>query len=134
MENKTAEEKKISFKVNNNKFWILEQKIDEEEASKLAEEEKASKPKKGEQGSKAEKPKPEDEKKKVDAWVFNNELEAIQTLREQIASEKADFTKHEVFEKIGKKYNLQEVEITPEKYNIKGISWMKVAMLGFAGT
>lgn len=133
MENKT-EEKKISFKVNNNKFWILEQKIDEEEASKLAEEEKASKPKKGEQGQKPEKPKQEEEKKKVDAWVFNNELEAIQTLREQIASEKADFTKPDVFEKIGKKYNLQEVEITPEKYNIKGISWMKVAMLGFAGT
>ena len=132
MENKT-EEKKISFKVNNNKFWILEQKIGEEEASKPVEEEKALKPKKGEQGLKPEKTKPEDEKKKAEAWVFNNESEAIMTLREQIASEKADFAKPEEFEKIGKKYNLQEVEITPEKYNIKGISWMKVALLGFAG-
>ncbi len=76
MENKTVEEKKISFKVNNNKFWILEQKISEEEASKPATEEKAPKPKKGEQ----EKTKPDDEKKKVEAWVFNNESEAIMTL------------------------------------------------------
>jgi hypothetical protein len=100
-------EGKISFKVRNNKFWILEQKT-EEEMKKETEEEY-----------------------KVNAWVFNNEEDAIKKLRDLISQEKIDFNKLEDIERVGAKYNLQEVEIAREKYNMRAISWLKVALLGF---
>jgi len=100
---------KTSFKVKNNKFWILEQRLEEEPKSKKREEEY-----------------------KVNAWVFNNEEDAIKKLRELISQEKIDFNKLDDIEKVGAKYNLQEVEIAREKYNMRAISWLKVALLGFA--
>jgi hypothetical protein len=103
---------RVSFKVKNNKFWILEQRIEEETEAKVR--------KKG-----------EEEEYKVNAWVFNNEEDAIKKLRELISQEKIDFNKLDDIERIGAKYNLQEVEIAREKYNMRAISWLKVALLGF---
>jgi len=101
------------FKVKNNKFWILEQRIEEEETK--------------------EKGKPKKEEYKVNAWIFDNERDAILKLKELIAQEKIELDKlDEVVEKIGEKYNLQEVEIARDKYNMRSISWLKVALLGFA--
>lgn len=86
---------RISFKVERNKFWILEQRLEEEHEAK------------------ARKPG-EKEEYRVNAWVFNNEQEAIEKLRNLITQEKIDFDKLEEIEKIGTKYNLQEVEIARE--------------------
>jgi len=98
-------EERVSFKVKNNKFWILEQR-------------KEGTAKKEEfQGN---------------AWVFNNEQDAIKKMKELIKPE-IDFDRlDETAEKLGEKYNLQEIEISKDKYNMKAISWMKVALLGFA--
>jgi len=104
-------EEKISFKVKKNKFWILEQRLEEE----------AKSTKRG-----------KEEEYKVNAWVFSNDEDAIKKLRELISQEKIDFNKIEEIERIGVKYNLQEVEIAKEKYNMRAISWLKVALLGFA--
>ena len=106
-------EERISFKVKNNKFWILEQKMEEEMGTKV-------------------KGRGEEEEYKANAWVFNNEEDAIKKLRELIKEEKIDFNKLDDIEKVGAKYNLQEVEIAREKYNMRAISWLKVALLGFA--
>ena len=106
-------EEKISFKIEKNKFWILEQRLEKEEEAKTRE-------------------RGEKEEYRVNAWVFNNEQEAIEKLRNLISQEKIDFDKLEEIEKIGTKYNLQEVEIARDKYNMRAISWLKVALLGFA--
>jgi hypothetical protein len=103
-------EERAYFKVLNNKFWILEQRSEEEEVKAR---------KRGE------------EEYKVNAWVFNNEQDAIKKLRELISKEKIDFGKLDEIERIGSKYNLQEVEIAREKYNMRAVSWLKVALLGF---
>ena len=96
------------LKVKGNKFWVLEQKLEGERIVKEREEYKA------------------------DAWVFDNERDAILKLKELIAQEKVDFDKLEQIEKLGAKYNLQEVEIAKDKYNMKAVSWLKVALLGFS--
>ncbi len=135
------EKEKISFQVTENKFWILEQRLDKEEPSKPAES------KKEEQALKNKKrladadnaPKPEEnkeEKYKVNAWVFNDEMSAIKKFKGLITADKelttpegkVDLSK---IEKMGDRYQLQEVEIAKDKYNIKAISWLKVALLGF---
>jgi hypothetical protein len=97
-------EERMFFKVKGNKFWILEQRIEEEEI-------KARK-------------RGEGEEYKVYAWVFNNEKDAIAKLGELFRQEKIDFAK---LDEVGGKYNLQEVEIAREKYNMKAVSWLKVA-------
>lgn len=102
----------VSFKVKANKFWILEQRIEEESEAKA-------------------KKRGEEEEYRANAWVFNNEEEAIKKLRELFSQEKIDFNKLDDIERIGAKYNLQEVEIAREKYNMRAISWLKVALLGF---
>jgi len=109
---------KMSFEVKNNKFWILEQRLEEEKK----EEKELKTKKRGEE---------EKEEYKVNAWVFNNEEDAIKKLRELISQEKIDFNKLDDIERVGAKYNLQEVEIAREKYNMRAISWLKVALLGF---
>lgn len=98
------EKKGNSFKVRGSKFWILEQRLSEE---------------KKEHG--------------LDAWVFDNESDAILKMKDLLSKENLDFNKlDELTESIGKKYNLQEVEIAKDKYNMKAISWLKVALLGFS--
>lgn len=101
-------EEKDFLKVRGDKFWILEQRIQEEKTVK------------------------EKEEYKVNAWVFGNEQDAILKLKELITQESTDFAKLDEIEKLGTKYNLQEVEIAPDKYNMKAVSWLKVAMLGFS--
>lgn len=120
-------EEKAFFKVNNNKFWILEQWSNRKDASKS---------KKKEDDALKQKKTPlqqEDGKEKdnkVNAWVFNNEIDAIKKLKELITQEgKIDLDN---IDEMGEKFNFQEVEITPDKYNMKAISWLKVALLGFA--
>lgn len=135
------EKEKISFQVTENKFWILEQRLDKGEPSKPAEskkEEQAQKNKK--RSTDADNaPKPEEnkeEKYNVNAWVFNDEMSAIKKFKGLITADKelttpegkVDLSK---IEKMGDIYQLQEVEIAKDKYNIKAISWLKVALLGF---
>jgi len=103
---------KMSFKIMNNKFWILEHRLTEEEEIKT-------------------KKRGEEEEYNVNAWVFNNEEDAIKKLRELISQEKIDFSKLDDIERVGAKYNLQEVGIARDKYNMRAISWLKVALLGF---
>lgn len=96
-------EEKASFKVKNNKFWILEQRLMGEEKARVRKRE---------------------EEYNVTAWVFNNEEDAIKKLGELFKQEEIDFDK---LDEISEKYNLQEVEIARDKYNMKAISWLKVA-------
>ena len=105
--NKMKEEKAF-FKVKEKKFWILEQRLNE-----------STKGAKGDYN--------------VNAWVFNNEKDAILRMKDLLAEENLDFSKlDELAESITKRYNLQEVEIARDKYNMKAISWLKVALLGFS--
>lgn len=96
-------EEKASFKVKGNKFWILEQRLTGEEKAR---------------GRKHE------EEYNVNAWVFNSEEDAIKKLGELFKGEEIDFDK---LDEMGEKYNLQEIEIVRDKYNMKAISWLKVA-------
>jgi len=98
-------EEKVFFEVKNNRFWILEQR--EEETTKKDE-------------------------FLCNAWVFNNEQDAIKKMKELITPEVDFKSLDKVAEKLGEKYNLQEIEIAKDKYNMKAISWLKVALLGFA--
>lgn len=101
-------EEKAFFEVKENKFWILEQRLNE-----------------GAKGAKGD--------YNVNAWVFNNEKDAILKMKDLLAEENLDFSKlDELAESISKQYNLQEVEIARDKYNMKAISWLKVALLGFS--
>lgn len=101
------EKEKAFFQVKGNKFWILEQRLKEE-------------PKK-------------ESTYEVNAWVFNNEKDAILKMKELLAKENLDFSKlDELTESVSRRYNLQEVEIAKDKYNMKAISWLKVALLGFS--
>lgn len=101
-------EKKAFFEVKNNRFWILEQRLEEGAEEKKAGEYKAN------------------------AWVFDSERDAIMKLKDLIAQENIDFDQLDEIESLGTKYNLQEVEIARDKYNMKAVSWLKVALLGFA--
>jgi len=120
-------EEKAFFKVNNNKFWILEQWSNRKDASKSKKkEDDALKPKK----TPIQQEDGKEKENKVNAWVFNNEIDAIKKLKELITQEgKIDLDN---IDEMGEKFNFQEVEITPDKYNMKAISWLKVALLGFA--
>lgn len=96
------------LKVKNNKFWILEQRLEEETKGKRKEEEY-----------------------KVNAWVFDNERDAIMKMKELLGKEINLNKIDESIEQISGKYNLQEVEIARDKYNMKAVSWLKVALLAF---
>ena len=98
------EKKGNYFKVKRSKFWILEQRLQEEEKGYG-----------------------------LNAWVFDNESDAILKMKDLLSKENLDFSKlDELTESIGKRYNLQEVQIAKDKYNMKAISWLKVALLGFS--
>ena len=95
------------FEVKNEKFYILEQRIEDEE---------------------------DDSKIKIIAWVYQNEKDAIIELNKFIADEDVDLEESldESIEYLSSKYNLQEVQIEKDKYNMKSISWLKIAMVGIA--
>lgn len=96
-----------SFKVGKDlKFWILEQRADEGEA-------------KGQEY-------------KANAWVFAQERDAIIKLKELMSKEDVEPSDLESIEKMGRKYNLQEVQIAKEKYNMRAVSWLKVFLLSTA--
>lgn len=101
-------EEKSFLEVKGNKFWILEQRTGKEKPAEGAEE------------------------YSVNAWVFGEEKDAILKLKELITQESVDFSELSEIEKLGTKYNLQEVEIARDKYNMKAVSWLKVALLGFS--
>jgi hypothetical protein len=107
-------EEKAFFKVKGNKFWILEQKLEEEATGTTKKRETES-------------------EYKANAWVFDNEMDAIMTLKNLFTKENINFSNlDESIETISKKYNLQEVEIAKDKYNMKAVSWLKVALLGLS--
>lgn len=98
------------FEVIGRKFYILEQRVEDE----------------------GDKKKPE---LKVNAWVFQDEKEAILELNNLIAGENIDLEEDldGSIEYLSSKYNLQEVQIEKEKYNMKAISWLKIALIGMTG-
>lgn len=91
----------ISFEVKDQKFWVLEKKDEKNSPNQ------------------------------VNAWVFNKEKNAVLKLREMMAHENLDFDDPDAMEKVGKKYILQEIEIGEKAFQIKPVSWFKVALLGF---
>ena len=99
-----------TFEVVDTKFYILEQRYEEETGNK----------------GKTE--------IKVNAWVFQNEKDAILELNSFIVEEEVDLENKldESIEYLSSRYNLQEVQIEPEKYNMKAISWLKIALIGMA--
>ncbi len=99
-----------NFEVVDAKFYILEQRYEEETGNKG---------------------KPEI---KVNAWVYQNEKDAIKELNELIAEEDVDLENKldDSIEYLSSRYNLQEVQIEADKYNMKAISWLKIALVGMA--
>jgi len=93
-----------SFAIKDKKFWILEQKLDED-----------SKVKKDEY--------------KVNAWVFNDEVTAIRKMRDLMKADKLNMDDPGALDRLSSKYNLQEVEIAREKFNIKAVSMMKLVFV-----
>lgn len=100
-------ENNTAFAVKDKKFWILEQKLDDET--------KDSKAKKDEY--------------KVNAWVFGEEITAIRKMRDLMKGDKLSMDDPSSLDKLSSKYNLQEVEITKEKFNIKAVSMMKLVFV-----
>ena len=115
-------EKMTNFKAENNKFWILEQR----EVVPPEEPIEGLKPKKKKEGKTENEPK-------INAWVYSTETEAIADLKNMIASEEIDFEADDPFSGVAEKYNLQEIEIASEKYNVKPISWAKIAFMLMVG-
>ncbi len=63
------------------------------------------------------------------AWVYDNESGAIDELLEHISLENIDPDDIDP-EEFSRKYNVQEVEIAQDKYNMKGVSLLKIFMKG----
>lgn len=55
-------------------------------------------------------------------------------LNRLIAEEDVDLENalDDAIEILSSKYNLQEVQIEKDKYNMKAISWLKIALVGIA--
>lgn len=129
----------ISFKVNDDlKFWILEQKKERPYNEKELSERKDHELK--ELAADLNLEVPEKAKKttiiklilskhEANAWVFKDEKSAITKLKELMLEEDMDASDLTSIEKIGQKYNLQEVQIASEKYNMRSVSWLKVFLL-----
>lgn len=98
-----------NFEVIDKKFYILEQRIENSEDKKKAE-------------------------INIKAWVYQNEKDAIMELNRLIADEDVNLEENldESITYLSSKYNLQEVQIEKEKYNMKSISWLKIALVGIA--
>lgn len=69
------------------------------------------------------------EGKKSQAWVYDSEDGAIDELLGHIQVEKLDPDKLDP-EEFSQKYNVQLVEIAEDKYNMKGVSLLKIFMRG----
>lgn len=93
-----------SFAVKDRKFWILEQKLDED-------------------------PKVKKDDYKANAWVFNDEVTAIRKMRDLVKADKFDMGDSMALDKLSNKYNLQEIEIARDKFNIKAVSMMKLVIV-----
>lgn len=102
-----ADEDIVKFEVVDKKFYILEQRIEEESGKKKA-------------------------NININAWVYQNEKDAIMELNSLISDEDVDLENEldSSIEFLSSKYNLQEVQIEKEKYNMKAISWLKIALVG----
>ena len=68
------------------------------------------------------------------AWVYQDEKHAIKKINELMAAEELDLDGDldGITDHLSSKYNLQEIEITEDKYNMKAISWLKIALIGLA--
>lgn len=93
-----------SFAVKDKKFWILEQKLDED-------------------------PKVKKDDYKVNAWVFSDEVSAVRKMKELMKADKFDMNDSTALERLSNKYNLQEIEIARDKFNIKAVSMMKLVFI-----
>lgn len=69
------------------------------------------------------------ENSKSKAWVYDNEDGAIGELLKHIDVENLDPDTLDP-EEFTQKYNVQQVEIAPDKYNMKGVSLLKIFMKG----
>lgn len=132
-------EEGISFTVNDDlKFWILEQKKERPYTEETLSEREDIELKELaadldlEVSEKAKKPTIISlilSKHEAKAWVFKDEKIAIAKLNELMLEENIDASDLTSIEKIGQKYNLQEVQIASEKYNMRPVSWLKVFLL-----
>ena len=104
-----ANEEAVYFEIIGSKFYILEERTENENSKKK-------------------------DSIEIHSWVFQDEKEAIMKLNDLIAKEDVDLEKDldNSIEFLSSKYNLQEVEIKKDKYNMKAISWLKIAFVGMA--
>jgi hypothetical protein len=93
------------FAVKDRKFWILEQKLEDETKGK------------------------KESEYKVNAWVFNDEVTAIRKMKDLMKADKFNMDDPAALERLSNKYNLQEVEIARDKFNIKAVSMMKLVFI-----
>ena len=154
------EEELVFFEVINKKFYILEQrylpsKVDETEVLEALKEQYSKETEKSALTAKGnltkafsewmeEKKEKDDEddteeKEKDDeddsiAWVYQDERDAIEKINELMADENLDLDENldDITDYLSFRYNLQEIEITEDKYNMKAISWLKIALIGLA--
>lgn len=146
-------EKDVSFKLDKNlKFWMLEQKIekaktyDKKELSGMEKDELMSiahgvevelQKEMNELDEKEYKSNlidliiKEQEVYKASVWVYQNEREAVVNMKEIIDSKYPEPRTLEDVEKIGKGFNLQEVQIVEDKINLKSVSWLKVFLTSY---
>jgi len=119
MEVKKIIDEKDETKTPHWKFWILEHWEETESEDKGKENESKDKGKKDK----------DELVEKLTAWVFDTETDAISKLQELIKNNIDKMSMDEM----GKAFNLQEVEIIREKYNMTSVSWMKIAFGLIAG-
>lgn len=136
-------EKGISFKVGNDlKLWLLEQKIEKTTYTKeqLSGMEKADVlelaktlgvevPEEGDEDKWIDLILEDQEKYKANVWSFQNEKDAIIKMKELIDEKHPDPSDPDIVEKIGRGYNLQEVQVVEDKINLRAVSWLKVFLL-----
>ena len=135
-------EEGISFKVGDDlKFWVLEQKkekpyteegLSEKTNTELIEITEKLELKVPEKATKPTLIKLILSKYEAHAWIFQDEKGAIIKLKELMLEEDIDASDLTSIEKIGQKYNLQEVQIAEAKYNMRAVSWLKVFLLDLA--
>lgn len=146
-------EKDVSFKLDKNlKFWMLEQKIekaktyDKKELSGMEKDELMSiahgvevelqkemneLDEKGYKSNLIDLIIKEQEAYKANVWVYQNEREAVVNMKEIIDSKYPEPRTLEDVEKIGKEFNLQEIQIVEDKINLKSVSWLKVFLTSY---
>jgi len=68
----------------------------------------------------------EQEVYKANVWVYQDEREAVVNMKEIIESKYPEPRTLDDVDKIGKEFNLQEIQIVEAKINLKSVSWLKV--------